>query len=477
MKPPVHILATVRKPELLPAALFVFPTLRVGFPTAQIIVWGNALAGEALAAVRAAVGRAGCAFQNLPATVHDAWIENLILRSFEPFWICDTDVVFWEKVEHWFGAQPSTLNPQPLYAGRHEPEFHEPYTDTVHVERLHTCLMYLDPARIRAAMHAWMRRIPEPWCHTAQFPLLRMHFIPRTQRLVLCYDTLAGLYQAAPGQSFTEEQNLCFDHLAAATYADKVQLPGVDLPAVHREIYARPELARGLQRGQENYYASRAVRPAAFAPAKVREFIAAHTDDELVRMSHANRDMLVPWLREVEGGHGLEIGAWKGESTVWFLEHGLARMDVIEPFTGSQEHRDTGGLREAFYERTREFQDRINLHPFRSVGVLPDLLAQPGRRFDFIYVDGSHESRDVALDALLGFQLLRPDGLMVFDDYLFEFHDNPARNPAAAIDFFLASHAHELTVLQTTGQVVLRKNGEAPSATSENRKEHHALQR
>ena len=58
MKSPVHILVTVRKPELLPAALLVFKTLEVGFPTTPVYVWGNGLA-PAMAEMFSHAGIAG----------------------------------------------------------------------------------------------------------------------------------------------------------------------------------------------------------------------------------------------------------------------------------------------------------------------------------------------------------------------------------------------------------------------------------
>ena len=37
--------------------------------------------------------------------------------------------------------------------------------------------------------------------------------------------------------------------------------------------------------------------------------------------------------------------------------------------------------------------------------------------FDLIYIDGSHSAKDVLLDSLLAWRLLRPGGAMVWDDY------------------------------------------------------------
>jgi predicted O-methyltransferase YrrM len=57
----------------------------------------------------------------------------------------------------------------------------------------------------------------------------------------------------------------------------------------------------------------------------------------------------------------------------------------------------------------------------RQLGVWSKLIAE-GRQgyFDFIYVDGSHQAPDVLCDALLSFRLLKNNGVIAFDDYLWQ---------------------------------------------------------
>lgn len=244
---PVHILATVRKPELLEAALLVFRTLRVGFPTAPVFVWGNALPLEAEAAVAHAAQDCRAVFTNIPVTVHDLWIENLLQESLEPFWICDTDVLFWESVER--------FKPAPLLAGRLEPEFEEESTGTLHMERLHTALMWFNPAPLRAAMRAWMARIPAPWGHTGEFPFVRQHFVPLRGERARFYDTCAGLWHAGLGTPWTEKQNDAFDHLHCATYIDLIGPHlSVELRQAHQAIYADHRVGKGMRHHQAKYY-------------------------------------------------------------------------------------------------------------------------------------------------------------------------------------------------------------------------------
>ena len=57
--------------------------------------------------------------------------------------------------------------------------------------------------------------------------------------------------------------------------------------------------------------------------------------------------------------------------------------------------------------------------------------------FDVIYVDGSHHCNDVVVDAVKSFELLKIGGIMIFDDYLWQYYSKDIDNPAAAINVFL----------------------------------------
>jgi predicted O-methyltransferase YrrM len=71
--------------------------------------------------------------------------------------------------------------------------------------------------------------------------------------------------------------------------------------------------------------------------------------------------------------------------------------------------------------------------------------------FDFIYVDGSHQAPDVLCDAVMSFRLLRPGGIIAFDDYLWQeplpYGADPIRSPKIAIDAFTNIYCRKITVL------------------------------
>ncbi len=248
----VHILATVRKPELLYATLMVFRTLRVGFPSAGVTVWGNALRPEYENQVRAEAQRTGCHYQRLAEQIpHDRWIETLVERGEEPFWICDTDMVFFDSMEG-YGFRPST------FAGALEPSFQEEWTKTLHISRLHTSLMWFNPVEVRLAIREWICRVPPIWMCSADFPLIRQTFVPAPDCTVF-YDSCAALYHAIDGIVFTQDILDRYEHLHCGTYSDLIEphLSVKGMGDIHRAIYEQPQLAKGLRQQQNEYYESR----------------------------------------------------------------------------------------------------------------------------------------------------------------------------------------------------------------------------
>lgn len=84
-----------------------------------------------------------------------------------------------------------------------------------------------------------------------------------------------------------------------------------------------------------------------------------------------------------------------------------------------------------FEANMQAHRGKMTIHRGRSSGVLPK-LARCG--FDFIYVDGSHKAEDVYEDAVSCFALCKVGGIIMFDDYQWEYYADSQDNPRAAID-------------------------------------------
>lgn len=95
---------------------------------------------------------------------------------------------------------------------------------------------------------------------------------------------------------------------------------------------------------------------------------------------------------------------------------------------------------------------QIVLHKGLSNLALSKLIAEGKQAyFDFIYIDGSHQAPDVLCGGLLIFILLRNNGVIAFDDYLWQEElpngTDPIRCPKIAIDTFTNIYCRKIQVI------------------------------
>lgn len=249
-----HILLTLLNPARLKAALLVFDSIRVGFPTANIIAYGNGIKDiQHRNLIERVAVKVGARYTNIPLHSHGQWIEKLLSNESKPFWICDTDIVFLSKVEDWF------VDGTELYAGRYEPRFWESWTRTIHMARIHPSLVWFNAQPLRAAIRAWPGK--HEFFNTVQTNLIQWSLVPEHGGDHRFYDTLAGLWHAMPGRVFSEMENQAFGHLFCGTYVDLVSDQHPNLAARHDAISENPELARELWKEQQEWYSQNAVKP------------------------------------------------------------------------------------------------------------------------------------------------------------------------------------------------------------------------
>lgn len=171
------------------------------------------------------------------------------------------------------------------------------------------------------------------------------------------------------------------------------------------------------------------------------------------------------WLGELAGKPDvrfLEVGSYEGRAVVWLLAniltHENASIDCVDPF-----------LADGFYglDRTRNYEERFDHNVKTALGTkkvrkikLPSYEAlrklQP-YSYHAIYIDGSHNAVDVLEDAVLAFRLLRPNGIMIFDDYGWAEFSDPWLMPRIAIDSFLHIYKGKYELVAHGYQVAVRK--------------------
>lgn len=159
----------------------------------------------------------------------------------------------------------------------------------------------------------------------------------------------------------------------------------------------------------------------------------------------------------------LEIGCFEGMATLWFLEevltHKTARITVVDTFEGAPEIAALGlefvtDLQEKFERNIRPYKEKVNIWRGRSQTLLRTL---PKEFYDCVYIDGSHTTPDVLADAIYAWELLKFEGVMIFDDYLWGEGANPMLTPKVGVNAFLSYRDGEFEPLYTGGQVAIRK--------------------
>lgn len=143
----------------------------------------------------------------------------------------------------------------------------------------------------------------------------------------------------------------------------------------------------------------------------------------------------------------VEIGSYEGRSALWILENLLGHPDSIlhcaDTFAGGVEHdaAQTDGLLNRFAANIRSSPGaaKVRAHRGLSAQVLIKLIYE-GVKADFVYVDGSHQAPDVLADLVLAFEILRPGGVLICDDYLWSNEapgsEDVLNSPKIAVDAF-----------------------------------------
>ena len=180
---------------------------------------------------------------------------------------------------------------------------------------------------------------------------------------------------------------------------------------------------------------------------------------------------LIPLLPERRAF--LEIGSFEGRSAVWIAENMAqdgSHIDCIDTWEGGEEHsaEDMAAVEAAFDDNVRISNGYygggrlISKYKETSTYALANRIIETagGNLYDFIYIDGSHIAKDVLTDACMAWPLLKPKGLMVFDDYMWGNPRDILHRPKPAIDAFCNLFAEEAEIVHVGYQLVVRKKGE-----------------
>jgi len=158
----------------------------------------------------------------------------------------------------------------------------------------------------------------------------------------------------------------------------------------------------------------------------------------------------------------LQIGAFTGDASVWLLDNILtdksSNLTDIDTWLGSDEDMhdamDFQDVFKTYWKKIKKYEN-IKSHQCSSEDFLRSSFPI---MYDFIYIDGDHTANGVLTDAVMAFGLLKPGGIMAFDDYTWQSPEGALFSPPASINFFFWAKQLELTPIVINSQLWVRKN-------------------
>jgi hypothetical protein len=242
----VYILTWCKNIAQLYGSLLVFDTIRVGFPTAEIVVIDNNSIPVAVNEIEKAAAKVKAQFFKLEYEIqHHDHIRCILTPENDEseIYIVDPDVIFWTNVE--------LFSTDKLLAGRLIPAFFDKYSNTLTKARVHTSFIYIPSVKlIREKINLietnhWGANLIRP-------------IVLKINSEWLHWDTFGQLYECLQGdfEIFTDEMNDSFDHIYAGSHLD-ILAKRHNLPMMHKVhnlAINDPAALKGIWRDQHQFF-------------------------------------------------------------------------------------------------------------------------------------------------------------------------------------------------------------------------------
>lgn len=155
----------------------------------------------------------------------------------------------------------------------------------------------------------------------------------------------------------------------------------------------------------------------------------------------------------------LEVGCFEGLSSYYVLsEYNDVDATLIDLW--QQPNPNSKSLANDFSIVEKNFD--LNLSEFKFKKIKNDSviamreLFKANQKFNFIYIDGSHNGEDILSDAIEAYKILENNGVIFFDDFLQ--HDNSRLIQSyEGIQKFLSLYKNYIKILFFQNNLVLRK--------------------
>ena len=163
------------------------------------------------------------------------------------------------------------------------------------------------------------------------------------------------------------------------------------------------------------------------------------------------------YLNFLEGNFNyLEIGTYEGNSAM-FVANTFPKSKVycVDNWNKTEEYGDQNFdiVEKNFDYNTSSFN---NILKFKKNN--DDFFKKNNTLFEVIYIDGYHKDFQVLKDCRNAWKILKKNGLLICDDYIWNFYENIKENPCYSINKFINEIKNENKVLEVSkSQIFIKK--------------------
>ena len=170
-------------------------------------------------------------------------------------------------------------------------------------------------------------------------------------------------------------------------------------------------------------------------------------------------------LEQLKVNKMLEIGCFEGLSTVFFADNFLdnvnSSLTCVDPFLtiDNNDHSQLLNNVESYFDQNIlvcKNTDKIKVHKITSDAFFTAmrLCESNNQTYNFIYIDGCHETDFIKRDMENSFNVLETGGIMWMDDYLGGVN-NQIKD---TMDKFLDKYSGQYEVIHRGYQLAIKKN-------------------
>ena len=155
----------------------------------------------------------------------------------------------------------------------------------------------------------------------------------------------------------------------------------------------------------------------------------------------------------------LEVGCFEGLSSFFVLsEYPQVNAYLLDIW--DLPNSNSKSLSKDFNFIEKNFDKNLSNYNFNKIKddsvIAMRKLFNQNIKFDFIYIDGSHNGEDILSDAIEAFKILKKKGIIFFDDFLQQ-DSNRDIQSYTGIEKFLSLHNNNLNIEYFQNNLVVRK--------------------